>query len=67
MDTKFIQVATVSRIQFSAAVICRIGIVIRDSLAAQVIVCAQDSSRYCLWAAAIAAVVIRQTFILAQK
>ena len=35
MDTKFIQVGPVSRIQLSAAVILWIGVVIRDSLAAQ--------------------------------
>src|ERR1700683_183831 len=67
MDTKFIQVGPISRVQLSAAVILWIGVVIRDSFAAQVIVSAQDLSRYFLWSALIAAVVIGQTFILAQK
>ena len=41
MDTKFIEVGPISRIQLSAAVILWIGVVIRDSFAAQVIVSAQ--------------------------
>jgi hypothetical protein len=67
MDTEFVEVAPISRIQLSTAVILWIGVVIRDSLASQVIVSAQELSRYFLWAATIAAIVIRQSFILAQK
>jgi hypothetical protein len=48
-----------------AAVILWIAVVIRDPFAAQVIVSTQF--RYFLWAAVIAAVVIRQAFILAQE
>ena len=67
MNTKFVKVGPISRVQFSAAVILWIGVVIRDTFAAQVIVSTQYSSRYFLWAAVIAAVVIRQTFIFAQE
>src|ERR1700693_5274096 len=63
MDTKFIQVGPIGRVQLSAAVILWIGVVIRDSFAAQVVVSTQYSSRYFLWAALIAAVVIRQAFV----
>jgi hypothetical protein len=65
MYTKFIEIGPIGRIQLSAAVILWIGVVIRDSLAAQVIVGAQDLARYFLGTATIAAVVIRQAFILA--
>jgi hypothetical protein len=44
-----------------------IAVVIRDPFAAQVIVSTQYSSWYFLCAALIAAVVIRQAFILAQE
>src|SRR5580693_7311387 len=67
MYTKFIEISPIGRIQLSAAMIRWIGVVIRDSLAAQVIVGAQDLARYFLWTATIAAVVIRQAFILAQE
>ena len=67
MDTKFIEIGPIGRIQLSAAVILWIGVMIRDSFAAQVIVSAQDLSRYFLWTATIAAVVIRRTLILAQE
>ena len=40
MDTKFIEVTPVGWIQFSASVILWIGVVISDSLAAQVVVSA---------------------------
>ena len=40
MDTKFIEIGPISRIQLSATVILWIGVMIRDSLAAQVIVAA---------------------------
>src|ERR1700721_347589 len=67
MDTKFVEVGPIGWIQLSTAVILWIAVVIRDPFAAQVVVSIQYSSRYLLWAALIAAVVIRQTFILAQK
>jgi hypothetical protein len=67
MDTEFIEIGPVSRIQLSAAMILGIGVVIRNSLAAQVIVGAQNLARYFLWPAAIAAVVKRQAFVLAQE
>src|SRR5258708_948731 len=67
MDTKFIEVGPISGIQFSAAVILWIAVVIRGPFASQVIVSTQYSSRYFLWAAQIAAVVIRQALILAQE
>ena len=63
MHTKFIEIGPIGRIQLPAAVIRWIGVVIRDSLAAQVIVGAQDLARYFLWTATIAAVVTRQAFI----
>jgi hypothetical protein len=47
----------------SSSQILRIGIVIRDSFAGQVIVSAQYLSRYFLWTTLIAAVVIRRAFI----
>jgi hypothetical protein len=67
MDTKFVEVAPIGLVQLSAAVILWIGVVIRDPFAAQVIVSTQYSSRYFLWAALVAAVVIRQAFIPAQE
>src|SRR5690348_8152014 len=67
MDTKFVEVGPIGRVQLSAAVILWIAVVIRDPFAAQVIVSAQYSSRYFLCAAPIAGVVIRQAFILAQE
>src|ERR1700675_1252055 len=67
VDTKFVEVGPIGRVQLSAAVILWITVVIRDPFAAQVIVSTQYSSRYFLWAALIAAVVIRQPSILAQE
>ena len=67
MDTEFVEVAPIGRIQLSTAVVLWIGVVIRDSFAAQVIVGAQHLSRYFLWTAAVAAVLIWQTFVLAQE
>jgi hypothetical protein len=64
MDTKLVQIAPISRIQLSAAVILRIRVVIRDPFTTQVIVGAQYSSRYFLWAATISGVVIRRAFVL---
>jgi hypothetical protein len=64
MDTKFIQVGPVSRIQLSTAVVLWIGVVIRDSFAAQVAVSAQYPSGYFLRTALTAAVVIRQAGFL---
>src|SRR5580692_588094 len=67
VDTKFVEVGPIGRVQLSAAVILWIAVMICDPFAAQVIVSTQYSSRYFLWAALIAAVVIRQAFILAQE
>ena len=67
MDTKLIEVGPVNVIQLSTAVILWIGIVIRDSFAAQVVVGAQYPSRHFLYTALVAAVVIGQALILAQK
>src|SRR5271168_234285 len=67
VDTKFVEVGPIGRVQLSAAVILWIAVVIRDPFAAQVIVSAQYTSRYFLRAALIAAVVIRQAFIPAQE
>ena len=67
LDTKFVEVGPIGRVQLSAAVILWIAVMVRDTFAAQVIVSTQYSSRYLLWAALIAAVVIRQAFILAQE
>jgi hypothetical protein len=67
MDTKFIEIGPIGRIQLSAAVILRVGIVVRYSFATEIIVGAQHSTRYFLWASLIAAVVIRYARILAQK
>ena len=67
VDTEFVEVAPIGRIQLSTAMVLWIGVVIRDSFAAQVVVGAQYLSRYFLWTAAIAAVLIRQTFVLAQE
>ena len=67
MDRKFIVVGPIGRIQLSAAVILWIGVMIRNSFAAQVIVSAQNLARYLLRPATIAAVVIRRAFILAQE
>src|SRR6185437_1309157 len=64
MDSEFVEVGTISRIQLSAAVILCIAVVIRNSLAAQVVVSAQNLARYFLRAVAIAAVAIRQPLIL---
>src|ERR1700721_3351882 len=58
VDTKFVEVAPIGRVQLSAAVIPWIAVVIRDRFAAQVIVGAQYSSRYFLWPATVARVVI---------
>ena len=49
MDTKLVQIAPISRIQLSAAVIFWIRVVIRDSFTARVIVGTQYSFRYFLW------------------
>src|SRR4029077_15020330 len=65
--TKFVEVGPIGRVQLSAGVILWIAVVIPDPFAAQVIVSTQYSSRYCLCGALIAAVVIRQAFILAQE
>src|SRR5580658_2569257 len=67
VDTEFVEVGPIGRVQLSTAVILRIAVVIRDPFAAQVVVSTQYSSRYFLWAALIAGVVIRQPFILAQE
>jgi hypothetical protein len=67
MDTEFVEIGPISRIQLSAAVILWIGAMIRNSFAAQVIPSARDLSRYFLWTATIAGAVIRQAFILAQE
>jgi hypothetical protein len=67
VDTEFVEVAAIGRVQLSAAVILWIAVVIRDPFAAQVIVSTQYSSRYFLWAALIAVVVIRQALILVQE
>ena len=67
MDTKLIEVGPIRRIQLPAAVVLCVGVVIRDSFATQVVVCAYYPSRYFLRTAIVAAVVIRQAFILAQK
>src|SRR6202011_1325957 len=61
VDTKFVEVGPISRVQLSAAVVLWIGVVIRDSFAAQVVVSAQYLSGYFLRTALIAAVVIRQS------
>src|ERR1700736_211331 len=66
-DTKFVEVGPTGRVQLSAAVVLWIGVVIRDSFAAQVVVSAQYPSGYFLRTALIAAVVIRPAFILAQE
>jgi hypothetical protein len=67
MDTKFIEVGPIRGIQLPAAVVLCIGVVIRDSFAALIIVGAQHPTRYFLWTAIMAAVVISNTFILPQK
>jgi hypothetical protein len=46
MDTKFIEVGTIGRIQLSAAVIVRVSVVICNSFAGQIIVGAQHPARY---------------------
>src|SRR6266446_1348426 len=67
MDTKLIEVGPIRRIQLPAAVVLCIGVVIRDSFATQVVVGAQHPTRYFLWTAIIAVVVISHTSILPQK
>jgi hypothetical protein len=67
MHAKFIKVGPIGRIQLSAAVILRVGVVIGHAFAAQIIVGTQDPTRYFLWAALIAAVVVGHALILAQK
>ena len=67
MNAKLIEVGSISRIQLSAAVILWIGVVIRDSLAALVVVGAQHSPGYVLWTTIVAAVAIRQAFVLASR
>jgi hypothetical protein len=67
MDTKFIEVSPIGRIQLSAAVILRVSVVIRHAFAAQIIVAAEHPTGYFLRAALIAAVVIGHALILAQK
>jgi hypothetical protein len=67
VDTEFVEVGPIGRIQLSAAAILCIAVMIRNPFAAQVIVSAQDLARYFLWTATIAGVVIGQAFILAEE
>jgi hypothetical protein len=67
MNAKFIEVGSIGRIQLSTAVILRVFIVIRHSFAAQIVVGAQHPARYLLRTALVAAVMIGEAFILAQK
>ena len=57
MDTKFVEVGPISGIQFCAAVVLWIGIVIRNSFAAQFTVGAQNPTRDFLRTATVPAVV----------
>src|SRR5579863_7765660 len=58
VDTEFVEVGPIDRVQLSAAVILWITVVIREPFPAQVIVSAQYTSRYFLCATLIAAVLI---------
>jgi hypothetical protein len=64
MNTEFIRIASIRRIQLAAAMILWIGVVKRNSFAAQVVIGAHPS-RYFLWAAMIHVVVIRNSLVSA--
>jgi hypothetical protein len=67
MHPKFIEVGPICRIQFATAVILRIGVVVGDTFAAEIVISTQDPPRDFLRTALIAAIVVGHALILAQK